>query len=276
MDCTGPFTRTDEGFRYILLLIDGFTKFCLLKPLKSLKSQDLVPLIRDIITTIRTPSKIITDQGTNFSSHQIRSLFLELHIEHHMVATGTPRGNGQIERYVATVINMLNTTCNGSSDWPSGLWKVQQSVNTTIQKSTGFTPIRLLMGCNANIPSIQARLNEINIPELNTNVRADRELAHQRLLLEAEKFKKRFDSTRRDNKIFQVGDIVYVNQEHRRLDKLSPRFKGPYEIIALMPHDRYSLRGTGNLRNMIVSKDKLRQWPGEWLHDTAASDSEQN
>lgn len=49
----------------------------------------------------RLASVVITDRGTNFSSIQIRSLFNELKIEHHMVATGTPRGNGQVERYVS-------------------------------------------------------------------------------------------------------------------------------------------------------------------------------
>lgn len=266
-DCTGPFSQTSEGYKYILLVVDGFTKFTLLKPLKGLTAQELVPLIRETITLFGTPRKIITDRGTNFSSRQIISLFRNLQIEHHMIATGTPRGNGQVERYVATVIDMLNTTCNGSSDWPSGLWKVQQTINTTIQKSTGFSPIHLLIGCNANIPSIQVRLDEVNISEPNIDLRADRELAFQRLIRESNKFKKRFDSVRRDTKSFEVGNTVYVNQDHRRHDKLSPRYKGPYEITNVLPYDRYSLRGADNLRNIIVSKDKLRLWPGEWTNE---------
>lgn len=274
LDCTGPFSQTNEGYKYILLILDGFTKFCLLKPLKTLNAQELVPLLRDTITLFGTPSKVLTDRGTNFNSNQIRSLFRELQIEHHMVATGTPRGNGQVERYVATVIDMLNTACSGSSDWPSGLWKVQQSINTTVQKSTGFTPIHLLVGCNANIPCIQAYLNDVPISEGNIDLRADRELAYQRLCQEANKFKTRFDIVRRDNKVFDIGNIVYVNQDHRRHDKLSPRFKGPYKITTILPNDRYSLRGVRNLRNITVAKDKLRLWPGEWVDEDAVPNND--
>lgn len=270
LDCTGPFSQSTEGYKYILLLIDGFTKFCILKPLKTLSAQELLPQIRNIITFFGTPTKIITDRGTNFSSQLVRSLFIELQVEHHMIATGTPRGNGQVERYVATVIDMLNTTCNGMSDWPSELWKVQLSINTTIQKSTGFTPIRLLTGVNGNIPSVQARLNDVEVYESNNDVNADRELAYNRLVLEANKFKNRFDVTRRDNKSFETGSLVFVNQDHRRHDKLSPRFKGPYEIIECLPNDRYNLRGLGTLRNITVSKDKLRVWKGEWLGNDSA------
>lgn len=46
----------------------------------------------------------------------IVELFKELHIDHHMIATGTQRGNGQVECYVSTVINMLSTICNEPSD----------------------------------------------------------------------------------------------------------------------------------------------------------------
>lgn len=273
LDCTGPFQQSREGYRHILLMIDGFTKFCILKPLKTLSAQELIPLIRETITLFGTPSLVITDRGTNFSSTQIRSLFNELHVEHHMIATGTPRANGQVERYVTTVINMLATTCNNLSDWPSELWKVQQSINTTEQKSTGFAPIRLLIGRNANIPPVQAHLDEVlgaNPLDESIDVRTDREIANRRLVEVADKFKQRFDSLRRNNRSYAIGDLVYVSQDHRRNDKLSPKFKGPYEIINVLPNDRYSLRGIGNLRNITIAKEKLRFWPGEWVDENAA------
>lgn len=53
------------------------------------------------------------------------------------------------------------------------LWKKQRSLNTTIQKSTGFAPTRLLIGCNGNIPPIQARLDEIEDSESVRNIDAE-------------------------------------------------------------------------------------------------------
>lgn len=269
LDCTGPFSQSAEGFKYILLIVDGFTKFCILKPLKTLGAQELVSIIRENITLFGTPSKVITDRGTNFSSHQLRSLLSSLQVEHHMIATGTPRGNGQVERYVSTVTDMLNTTCNGVSDWPSELFKVQLSINTTVQKSTGFAPMRLLLGCEGNIPSIQACLNDVHASEPDINLNADRQLAYDRLSSEANKFKNRFDAVRRNNATFEIGNLVYVNQDHRRHNKLSPRFKGPYQIFEILPNDRFNLRGIGSLRNIIIAKDKLRLWPGEWVEDNS-------
>lgn len=175
------------------------------------------------------------------------------------------RENGQVERYVSTVVNMLSTKCNNLSDWPNDLWKVQQSINTTVQKSTGFSPIRLLIGKNANIPTVQARLNEISSDHANGpsfDIRADRELAHSRLIEVAQKFKERFDAVRRNKKYYRVGDIVYVYQDHRRHEKLRPKFRGPYEITEILNNDRYKLHNRDQ-RNIIISKDKLSYWPGE-------------
>lgn len=144
---------------------------------------------------------IVTDRGTNFTSEHVRSLLRGMQINHHMIATGTPRSNGQVEKYVGTIINMLTTTANESSEWPSVLWKIQLSLNTTIQKSIGFAPSRLFIGCNGNIPPIQARLDEIqdNDSVQDIDAEADRDLARRRLKEAAEKYKKRFDSTRRNN-----------------------------------------------------------------------------
>lgn len=267
LDCTGPFRQTEDGYKHILLVIDGFTKFCILKPLKNLGGQELVLILRETITLFGTPSLVITDRGTNFSSSNVQSLFRELQIQHHMISTGTPRSNGQVERYVATVINMLTTTINDTTEWPNALWNVQQSLNTTVQKTTGFSPVRLLIGREGNIPPIQARLDDVtdesNQPHIDIN--SDRDLARQRLNESAIKFKDRFDNTRRNNKTFSTGDTVYVSQDHRRHDKLAPKFKGPYEIIEILENDRFRLRGQNNIRTITVAKEKLRTWPGEWL-----------
>ncbi|KAF9410435.1 hypothetical protein HW555_010486, partial [Spodoptera exigua] len=223
-------------------------------------------------SSITTVSKAVTDRGTNFTSEPVRSFLRDMQINHHMIATGTPRSNGQAEKYVGTIINMLTTTVNDSSEWPSVLWKIQLSLNTTMQKSTGFSPTRLLIGCNGNIPPIQARLDEIQDNDYiqNNDSEADRDLARQNLRETAEKYKKRFDTTRRNNLVFKKGDIVYVNQNHRRHDKLSPKFKGPYEVIDILEHDRFSLKGLNTLRNIIVAKEKLKLWPGEWVEQNSS------
>ncbi|KAF9414765.1 hypothetical protein HW555_007397, partial [Spodoptera exigua] len=164
---------------------------------------------------------------------------------------------------------------NGAENWCNNIDTVAKdrgwSSITTVSKA-GFSPTRLLIGCNGNIPPIQARLDEIQDNDYiqNNDSEADRDLARQNLRETAEKYKKRFDTTRRNNLVFKKGDIVYVNQNHRRHDKLSPKFKGPYEVIDILEHDRFSLKGLNTLRNIIVAKEKLKLWPGEWVEQNSS------
>lgn len=277
LDCTGPFTQSSEGYKHIIIIIDAFTKYCILKPLKTMSGEEMSIVIRDALTMFGIPSKVITDRATNFSNVTLTDLFREWNVDHHMISTGTPRSNGQVERYVATIINMLTTICNNETEWPNSLYKVQQTLNTTIQKTTGFSPLRLLTGRDSNIPSVQARLADIEEPgPSNVNqiidVRADRVLAYNKMKSAADKYKSRFDTKRRDNINYAIGDIVYVCQDHRRHSKLSPKFKGPYEIIEILQNDRYRLRGQGRLHNIVIAKEKLRKWQGEWSEENQTAE----
>lgn len=130
----------------------------------------------------------------------------------------------------------------------------------------------MLIACNGNIPPIQARLDEVqdNDSIQDIDAEADRYLARRHVREAAEKYKKRFDITRRNNLVFNIGDIVYVNQKHRRHYKLSPKFKGPYKIIDILEHDRISLKGLNTLRNLTVAKEKIRLWPGEWVEQNSS------
>lgn len=69
----------------------------------------------EVVRPSETKVAALVDSPTPYNIKQVRfltPLSTELHtdassrdlqIEHHMIATGTPRGNGQVERYVATV-----------------------------------------------------------------------------------------------------------------------------------------------------------------------------
>lgn len=60
------------------------------------------------------------------------------------------------------------------------------SLNTTIQKTTGFSPIRLLIGREGNIPSTQARLTDVfdETTQPIINMQNDRVLAQQWIQVE--------------------------------------------------------------------------------------------
>lgn len=133
-DCTGPFGTARDRYRYLLLLVDAYTKFTILIPIENLTGTELVRALEPQLSLFGTTKRIITDKGTNFSSKQTKELLKRMDIEIHYIATGASRANGQAERYVSTVLNLLACEVSRGSEWSSVVHKIQLTLNTTIQK----------------------------------------------------------------------------------------------------------------------------------------------
>jgi hypothetical protein len=93
-----------------------------------------------------------------------------MRIELHLIAKSAPRGNGQVERYVSTVLDLLRTEIESKpakSEWTSVISKLQFTLNNTVQKSTGFSPLYLVTGQEISSPDITILTNSV-LPTLAT------------------------------------------------------------------------------------------------------------
>ena len=56
----------NDGYRYLLVCIDVFSKYAWIVPIKSKTAPALVEAFKVILSSGRKPHKIMTDQGTEF------------------------------------------------------------------------------------------------------------------------------------------------------------------------------------------------------------------
>ena len=56
----------NDGYRYLLVCIDVFSKYSWIVPIKSKTGPALVEAFKVILSSGRKPEKIMTDQGTEF------------------------------------------------------------------------------------------------------------------------------------------------------------------------------------------------------------------
>jgi len=107
MDVLGLLPKTDSGNRFVLVIVDCFTKWVEAFPVKNTRAKTIAEVfVREIISRHGVPSEIHTDQGRNFES----KLFLELTELLGMKKTRTalhPQSDGQVERQHQTIINYL-------------------------------------------------------------------------------------------------------------------------------------------------------------------------
>jgi transposase-like protein len=88
LDILGPFPRTVGGYQYLYIAIDKFTKWLEATPVVKTSKQSTVKFIKSIICRFRFPNRIITDNGTYFTSIVFQEYCedLGIHVYHASIA----------------------------------------------------------------------------------------------------------------------------------------------------------------------------------------------
>ena len=73
--------KFNDGYRYLLVCIDVFSKYAWVVPLKNKTGPSLVNAFKVILSSGHKPEKIMTDQGTEFLNQHCRALMQKEDIE---------------------------------------------------------------------------------------------------------------------------------------------------------------------------------------------------
>ena len=73
--------KFNDGYRYLLVCIDVFSKYAWVVPLKNKEGLSLVEAFKVILSSGRKPEKIITDQGAEFFNKHFKALLKDEDIE---------------------------------------------------------------------------------------------------------------------------------------------------------------------------------------------------
>ena len=158
LDMVGPLSKVPGGFTHLLVAVEKFTKWIEAKPVMTAKSAQAAAFFQDIVHHFGVPNSIITDNGTNFTGKE----FLEFCDDHHIrvdwAAVAHPRTNGQIERANGMVLQGLeprifNRLKKFTGRWVTELPAVLWSLRTTPSCATGFTPLFMVYGSGAILPT---------------------------------------------------------------------------------------------------------------------------
>lgn len=273
-DHLGPFIKSKKGNCYLLVLVDGFTKYVNIRPVRDTKTATTLKVLKDHISYFGVPTRLVTDRGTSFSSSTFKEFVVQTGIKHIMNAVSTPRANGQVERFNRTILDALSTSTHGKDDktWDEQIPDIQLGLNTTTHKTTQKSPSELLFGFNIKCRS-EGILSEVleetvNItsPEALVDVRQD---ACDKIKEKQNDDRDRFNSRRKTAKSYSEGDLVRVERQvpsDGQSQKLVVKYQGPYRVLKVLPNDRYIIEDTPLSRKnnrryeAVVAVDKMQPW----------------
>ncbi|CAF0870459.1 unnamed protein product [Brachionus calyciflorus] len=154
VDILGPFKTTRRGYRCIFIFIDLFTNWVEACALKTLEAEEVVKgFYRVIITRHGCPRKVLTDQGTQFTSVVFKQLCEKFGILKLESSAKHPQTNGKAERFIRFLTKALATVISSDqSDWDELIEDcllAYLTIISTIQE----TPFFLIYGREACLPT---------------------------------------------------------------------------------------------------------------------------
>ncbi|KAK9686976.1 hypothetical protein QE152_g36796 [Popillia japonica] len=204
-----------------------------------------------IFTCFGIPQTILTDQGPDFMSQLIKDLTTIFKTKHLSTTPYHPQTNGALERSHLTLKDYLKHYLSpNQKDWDTYIEFAMFSYNTSIHKSTNYTPYELVFGHKAYLPSSIVQEPKLlytyddYVKSLQNKLNISFKIARENITYSKHKSKEYYD--KKSNPIkFKINDLVVIYNKQTKPNlckKLSPTLKGPYKIIKVFPNNTVEIQ----------------------------------
>jgi transposase InsO family protein len=258
------------GMRYLLLVIDVFTKYVIAwmynhirfmwgQAFQTKSTDNVTVYLMNLFSIEGFPKELQSDNGGEFTSSVIENVLEKCNVNHIKITPYHPQSDGQVERLNHTIKTKLAMMVSESNQaWSTCLPFVLHSYNKQIHSTTKYTPYEALRG----------RTPTVNI----TNASKQELLLQRAVLLQSIKE----NSTKAAEKSIQrhakkckvinykVGDIVLVKPlKVSKSKQKGPMYKYKAEIVKANRNFTYRLRWItdGPTQKEKAKTESLRCWP---------------
>jgi len=245
--------RSKSNNDSIVVFVDTFSKMTKMTALKKTDGAErFAQIFNDkIVSSYGHPHTIISDRDTRFTSKYWECLSKLLGIKLNRSSAYHPETDGQTERMNQTLENLLRAVVNEVNDnWEEQLPTVEYTMNNTINASTKLTPFDVCLTWKPQL-AVEHRdwqLLKDEVPAATKSfddIVITYDLVTQNIRKSQQKQQKQANKHRIDEK-FKVGDKVMLSTANLKLPfgirKLTARYFGPFEVIAVNNDVNYKLR----------------------------------
>lgn len=126
-------SKWNKGIKYILVIIDVFTRKGYAYPLKKKAITNVVEAMKEFFKNEFVPETIVSDSDRSFTGKAFQDLMRKHNIVHRTVAIGDHNALGVIDRFIQTLKKkiILDLERNQSQNWINQLSDVVKAYNNT-------------------------------------------------------------------------------------------------------------------------------------------------
>ena len=212
----GP--ENNRGYRYVLVIIDNFSKFGWTLPLKNKNAQTIKDSFENIlINSKRKPNLIETDRGNEFYNNIFQDFLNKNNIK--LYSRNTSLGAVFAERFNRTIRDLLKRPVfeKGDGNWIDILQTRTKQYNNRIHSSTKLTPIQ------ASLKKNEGYVYK-NLLDKRKKIKPKYEIDDLVRTADLKKTFSKSDTTNWSYKLYKIKEVINDTIPSYKIDNLSERY----------------------------------------------------
>jgi hypothetical protein len=231
--------KTKSGNKYILTVIDCFTRYTALYAIKDLSAQTAAKTLMNHMYVYGIPEKVVSDNSTEYDA-EFKEMLVILQAENYRIHAYSHQENGLVERANKEVIRHARNIAyemRKADSWDEEILKIQAIMNEKKSEATGLTPNQIIFAgqVDLNAGRLYPQPTEKQLSSMSKYMKTQIEF-QDKLMNMAEEQQHKTNAAHlansEDTEIqHHTGEYIVVRHENGQAPtKLSVRWHGPYRI----------------------------------------------
>jgi hypothetical protein len=256
IDVIGPFPEARDGSKYIMVLVDMFSKWAEAKPVPSIGAEPLKEWLSEVFSRWALPREILSDRGSDMESASFREFCASLGIRQVFTSAYHHQANPS-ERFNRTLLNMLRLYVDeGHQDWSEHVHAILLAYRVGKHESSKVSPFEAVHGFPPRLPVDLKYGSDVGSPrgwdELVERMGQVRQRMREQLKKASEYRMKQYnDRLKVQASSLKVGDRVYIRNSQGK--KLEPLWLGPYVLKERLTDVNWLVQGSSDVSKVVHS-----------------------
>ena len=234
------------------MIVDRLTKSAHFLPVRSTNNVEELAkkYVDEVIKLHGAPLTIVSDRGTEFTSHLWKAVQRCLGTKTHLSTAYRPQTDGQTERVNQVLEDMLRACMlEFKGSWEDHIPLIEFAYNNSYQASIGMAPYEALYGrpCRTPVCWTETGDSQLMKPDMIEQTTEKIRTVIERLKT-AQSRQQSYANRGRRHVEFEIGDSVFLKvspmkgvKHFGKKGKLAPRYVGPFPILERVGKVAYRL-----------------------------------
>ena len=271
VDVIGPLPPNADGMCYIIVVIDGLSRFCFGAPCKDTTAASAAKFIHSLSGTFGYAEAYRWDNAKQFDNHLVKCLMELAGADIHASVPFNPQSNGKIERAIAEIVRHVRYVVNDRrirERWEEALPIALRIINSAVEGSVGLSPVEIMFPGRDISSNMYPTTMPDSVAKYLTNEVADKttretvqEYVSNMIALQAQAIRsaREFEEQVVKHRVlkdgtdgtkfreFKVNDWVVCPWRGGKPTKLHVMWRGPYRVVSRDSTSMYTVEDPADL-----------------------------